>query len=144
MFVFDAAQMKEGDADVEINSVTLKEYLDANFEFFVNQRYSYPNECEPASKELRLMGIGTISELEQIIPENFTNNALRVYQQEMSFSSSYIGLIRTLLMINNISGYFENAWEQKWDTIDRPQITLLKTYAVNIEDYIENYDLEII
>jgi hypothetical protein len=47
-------------------------------------------------------------------------------------------------MIQDISSYFEKAWKEKWDTIDEPQISLLKIYNVDIDNYIRKYGLEII
>jgi len=137
-------KMKSENLNMRIDSISLRIYMDDKFEDLVRQRYSYPSECERVIGELHTMGMSTLDKLESIIPEDFIGEATQVYEREMSFSSSYVGIIRSILMIYDISCYFKKAWQKKWNTIDRPQISLLKIYGVDIDDYIEKYGLEII
>ena len=134
----------DGKLDIQIDSVSLKEYLNNKFNQEVNKGVLLPTFGRNDSavsmiiSELNNFGINQLSQLDQIIPLDFTHRAAK----ELS-NSTFLGLLRTLMMINDIDIYFSKAWNQNWSGMDVDGLSTLKNYGVPINEYMKKYKISL-
>jgi hypothetical protein len=92
--------------------------------------------------ELRRMGIKTLQDLENVIPDHFAENEAKYMPRQ--FPSSFLGLLRDIMIIHDPVKYFTKAWKRRWTGINSGFVSLCKEYNVDIEKYIKEYDLEVL
>ncbi|XHH09848.1 MAG: GTP pyrophosphokinase family protein [Candidatus Bathyarchaeia archaeon] len=129
----------KGDLTPLITSASLSIYLGKKLEELVK------NGLQPVlyfdSKvigELATMGITNLDQLEKAIPEDFVKTNL-----ELKSYSTYTSTLIDLMIIYNANDYFEKAWKQTWNSLDRESINLYKHYGVQIDQLMEKYNLNV-
>ena len=130
--------------EIEISSTTLKQFLIDNFSVLVNERLIEPNFANADDKiitELSLFGVNKLSELNELIPNDFS-----VILKEILVPfdpSNFLVILRVIMMIANNRNYFENAWNNSWQMMTTDTQEILKYYKVDVEQLINTYNLDL-
>jgi putative GTP pyrophosphokinase len=130
------AETKKGKLNIEIDSTSIKSYLDNKFADLINNglKSGFLGESKETKvlAELRDFGITTLKELDEIIPSDFLEKGISKYI-EFTERSNYTGLLRHFMMINDAEKYFRESWKGNWVGIDSKNVKTIKTYYPNIE-----------
>lgn len=131
-----AFQAKSGKLDIPINTTSLRQYLKSKFpkavpdmlipEFGLNN-----SGASAIVKELAVFGISTLSELDSIIPTDFEKRLLKGAE-----SSTFVGILRDIMLINDAERYFQNVWDASWDVISPESLDFLKSYRVDLRKFV--------
>lgn len=126
-------ELGKGELDIEINTASLKEYLSNKFKKLIEQgrlskEFGGGDELgKQIVEEVKLFGISRLSQLDRIIPEDFQDNMI-----ELNRYNNFAGLMRAILIINDVKKYFQVSWRESWGGYHRSGLNLLEKYYVNI------------
>jgi len=136
---------KEGKLNILIDSISLKEFMTNKFTNQIEYAGLVPtfghnsgNGGEVIISELKNFGIETLEQLDSIIPEDFSIKATKECQD-----SNFIGILRTIMIINDINKYFERSWNRGWTSTDIDSIATLNNYKVDYQSVFQKYDIDI-
>lgn len=129
--------VSKGDYDLDIDSKSVEQYLLKKFEGV--------NNIEPSSggmmvtegviEELLKFGYKKIQEIEDDI-----NTYINVYEE----NSTYIGVLRKLMMLKDCGKYFEKAYNGDWQVMKRASLKSLKEHGVkDIQKYLHENQIEL-
>src|SRR5437868_4464764 len=104
---------KTGDLNFELNSTSLKQYIETKFKDLIGIKSLQFVSTETAITELEKFDIKSLAELDAIIPEDFIETFNKL-GNELHDRVSVGGLIRLLLIIKDVNKYFTKAWGQNW------------------------------
>jgi len=129
---------EKGTLEIPINSTSLKQYLKVKFKKAVSKGFLTPDFNNSkgeinAIEELKDYGITTLEELNKILPKDLEKIIIQFKEQ-----GNFIGLIRTILMIDNVDKYFTQSWHWNWGGLAPESEFLLKQFDVDIAK-IKNY-----
>lgn len=121
--------VSKGNYDLDIDSKSVEQYLLKKFENVDNIKPCNGDiiVTEAVVEELIRFGYKKIQELDDDI-----NHYLAVYEEE----DTYIGLLRTLMMLKDCRQYFKKAYNGNWQSIERSCVKFLKEHGV---EEIQNY-----
>lgn len=107
------SETQKGNFDIEINSTSFSEYIRNRFEK-INGKYGFASLQNDGRivRELKLFGISTLKDFEDIIPKKFED--IYIKSQSSVKSMSGIGIIRMILIIVNSDRYFQKAHNSGW------------------------------
>lgn len=113
----------KGNYDLEIDSKSVEQYLLKKFENADNITSCSNNVVvtETVVEELIKFGYKKIWEIEDDI-----NYYMCAYEEE----DTYIGLLRTLMMLKDCKKYFEKAYGGAWQSIERTSVRFLEEHGV--------------
>jgi ppGpp synthetase/RelA/SpoT-type nucleotidyltranferase len=129
----------KGDLTPLITSASLNIYLSKKLEDLVKnglQPVLYSDSI--VISELAAMGITNLEQLDKAIPEDFVKTNL-----ELKSYSTYTCALIDIMIIHNAIDYFEKAWKQSWNSLDRDSINLYKHYGVQIDQLMEKYNIHV-
>lgn len=133
-----------GDISVPINSTSLRAYLNKKFETPVGEGVIYPVSIHDAViEELLIMGIDTLEELDSKIPKDYMEKLRQTYPTTISEVTTFVGILRDVMLIHDADTYFKKAWRNGWHAIEKSGISLLESYGVDIRKHIKQYRLNI-
>lgn len=143
VYVTDVSKRAElGDLSIPINSKSLVAYMSRKFNDLIAL------DVEPTLRdditvieELRIMGIDSLEQLENIIPKDFSEAETKHLADE--YPNSFLGILRDIMIVHDAETYFRKAWRKRWNGIDRDTLSLYKTYGVDVQKYVEQYDLTV-
>jgi hypothetical protein len=100
-----------GDYDIELNSVSLEQFLRSWAE---ENRIPFQSAPDQESdrviiQELKDFGINTLGELREIIPPRFPDAARTV-----GYTPNTLSLVRDWMMIHDLERYRDRAWKENW------------------------------
>lgn len=133
---------KEGNLDFEINTTTLKQFLLTKFQKLIPDYIRpFPDSSSEYNilKELKGYGITNLNDFNKIIPEDFITS-LSKYRSRFG-TTTYVGLIRHILIIANWEKYFENSYQNDWKGFSNK--SLLEYYNVPLEKIKNQYNINI-
>jgi len=114
---------ESGEPDIELNSLSLAEFIQEK-----SDRFSFdirPNKDDSLSKrivkELRAFGISTISDLNNLITDQFVQ-AINDHET----GTTVAGFVRDVMMFADLEKYFESAWNDGWGGTNPGTIDFLK------------------
>jgi putative GTP pyrophosphokinase len=140
------ADTKKGKLDINIDSTSIKSYLDIKFKELIanglNPEFLGENKEQKILIELKDFGITTLKELDNIIPSDFLNKGINQYLQNTT-RNNYTGLLRHLMLINDAEKYFKESWKGNWVGIDSKNVQTIKTYYPNIEKKLSENNINI-
>lgn len=135
-------EIGKNELDIEITSLSLKEYLSKRFSEAIAAHIVEPSlggTGEPLSKkivdELRSFGISKLDELDRIVPSD-----LQGYILQNRATNNFGGLIRDILIINDAEKYFRVSWKQAWQGYDAQDNRLYEKYCVDqsiLDEHVE-------
>ncbi len=79
--------------------------------------------------ELSDVGILTLEQWDKAIPKNLIEMAIR-----HKVSTTYLGLIRDIMILFNAETYFKKAWKDSWKYLDKESVSLLENYGISEEE----------
>ncbi len=125
-------ELNKGDLNIEVNTTSLREYLAKRFNKLIEKGNLAPSFGDVGTtivEELHLFGISNIRQLDEIIPEDLQDNIIMVKEK-----TTFAGIMRSILVINDLNKYFESCWRKKWQGIHSDTIAILKKYNIDISD----------
>jgi len=128
----------KGNLNTRITSASLQIYLGRKFEDLVKKGLQTVLLPDTIIKELSILNISTLEELDKAIPKDFVQISLKY-----NCISSYASVLRDIMIIFDAKNYFEKAWQNSWHDLSPESIELLEHYSVPISKYIETYNLYI-
>jgi len=135
------ADTKKGKLEISIDSTSVKPYLELKFEILINQgmrpAFFDDNYEKRVLNELRIFGINTLKDLDEIIPKDITERVLKYEKIKPNGKHNYVGILRHVMIIADIEKYFSQCWRSGWSGIDKDTIELIKSYKVPIDDYVK-------
>jgi len=131
---------EKGNLDIEINSTSLKQYLETKFSNFVDKGILEPNFYKPENEplvieELRNFGINSLSELDKIIGEDID----KYLTDEIN---NYLGLLRLIMMIFDSDKYFSKSYNGQWSKLVQEHEDKLEELGINVDRINENLSTE--
>ena len=136
--------LERGDLDIEITTASLAEYLSARFGRLLKDipeelRYGEGEDLQKVIvEELELFGLSRLDQLDRIIPKGLEDDYL-AYDSYIN----YPGVVREILMINDIKKYFKVSWRRAWSITDRDSVNLLAKHGVDIKE-LARRDIDIV
>lgn len=123
---------KSGDLNTQITSASLSVYLPQKFSKLLEKGLLKPNNDEEYDikmvSELSDVGIITLEQLDKAIPKDIIEMSIKY-----NLATTYLGLVRDVMIISNIATYFEKAWKASWNQLDKESVRLLKHYGCGEE-----------
>lgn len=115
----------KGQIDLPIDSSSLYEYLISKLGVTaVNATFSGADKL--IIEELKLFGINTIKELDNIFPPNYKENLKKI-----NLYQNFLSVLRDCMIIENHTKYFEESWRNSWQATTKKNIDFLAAYGVN-------------
>jgi putative GTP pyrophosphokinase len=129
-----------GDLDIELNTTSVREYLARKLEAKGIRLEVMPN-LDVAIDELQRYGITTISALDRLFSEG-------VFQRVRSIAKSArteIGLLRDAMIFADPDKYFETAWKNAWEVLDKnSHVAMVKAFGEKrVNSWLRKYKIEI-
>lgn len=143
-----------GDLDIEINTASLLKYLPEKLANFDPEIFDAVNGSEfiissnDIAGELKRFGLSELSDLENLFTEDFRLLYNEYVGKITIYPTSYLGLLRSLMILEDIDRYFQKAWNNSWDNTDLLSVELyskkygsqkvneiLNKYFICTEDY---------
>jgi putative GTP pyrophosphokinase len=131
-----------GDLSIPVNSKSLVTYMSRKFNGLIALGLE-PTLADDTIviEELRIMGIDSLEQLENIIPKDFAETEAKYLSG--NYPISFLGILRDIMIVHDAETYFRKAWRKRWSGIDRDTHYLYKAYGVDIQKYAEQYDLDL-
>ena len=141
-YILEVGQKTErGELSILIDSKSLREYMVRRFKSLI-ERGVVTTLAVQVIEELRDMGINKLEELENIIPNNFIEIQIK-HLSDVPENENFIGILRNLMMIDDIEKYFLKAWKRHWHGTTYDTVNLLKKYDVDFFQYAKKYDIDV-
>lgn len=134
-----------GQLDIEITTASLLDYLSVRVKKFkwpkIEEGFIADQPMDELIKELQDFGIKTIKHLDALFVEQYLKLA-----EKYKIQTTYYGLVRDLMMYNDIDRYFEKAWDGSWHATDSKSASLLgeKYGEDNVLSKLENRKIDVI
>lgn len=128
--------VSKGDYDLDIDSKSVEQYLLKKFENVDNIKPCSDGTIvtEGVVEELLRFGYKKIQEIEDDI-----NCYMNVYEE----NDTYIGLLRTLMMLKDCEKYFDQSYNRDWKGIERSCVKFLREHGVKeIQKYLYENRIE--
>ncbi|MBP2244265.1 GTP pyrophosphokinase [Paenibacillus xylanexedens] len=131
-------KVENDDLNVSINTTSLRNYLNNKFRSLIDKNIlerTFNKGSKRIVNELKLYGIYTLADIDRIIGDDINK-----YVEK---PTNYLGLLRYIMIINDINLYFEKAWRKSWTGIDRKEINYLSSLGVDIEAIMDKFELHV-
>jgi ppGpp synthetase/RelA/SpoT-type nucleotidyltranferase len=130
-----------GDLEIQIDSVSLRKYFNQRFgnKSWIEQEFGPRDDmAEKIIEEFSLVDIGTLKELDIIIPKDFDD-----VEKKIEKLTNYCGIARNIMIIAKPELYFKKAWRESWGIGPNPEedLAIYKHYNIDIENLMEKYFL---
>ncbi|MDL2237471.1 hypothetical protein LJC56_06545 [Christensenellaceae bacterium OttesenSCG-928-K19] len=121
---------KKGDLNIPIDSSSLMAYLQKKIT--TSHVDATLNNCDDMIiRELNGFGISTLQELDALFTEK-----ILTYLSSEDVDSSYLGILREIMMLTDTQKYFSDAWNQNhWNGITDDDYFILKKYGLDTEHF---------
>lgn len=130
---------KQGNLDFELNTTTIKQFLNTKFQEFVPDRIE-PAFPSPESEikiinELRSYGLKTLSDINAIIPKDL----LTTFKKASAIPSNFMGLLRIIMITNDWKKYFDKSYHN-WSIVSLKKYEFMQHYKIPLDQIIEQYE----
>lgn len=128
-------EVSQGNYNLSIDSKSIEQYLLKKFDGVNNIQPCGDGVIitEEVVEELVRFGYKTIQEIEDDI-----NSYVKNYNEK----TTYIGLLRILMMVKNCKRYFKEVYNDTWQSIDRVAVKFIKENSdEKIEDYLNKNNI---
>lgn len=133
-----------GDLAVPVNSTSLRAYMNKRFEPLIKNDIvmpSFVDQDESIIEELSIMGINSLEKLDAIFPKDFAKKVGSFYSQFER--TTFLGLLRYVLMIHDADTYFKKAWKTRWTALRGQERNLLQSYEVNCKKLAKEHNFRL-
>lgn len=131
---------KEGNIDIQINAVSLKEFLLIKFSKEIEDGKIIPEfgESDIIFKEINDYGIETLRELDDLIQKLIQEGIVsKIF--EINNARKFTGFLRLIMIINNPELYFTKARKDMWRA-RKPFIQALQYCGIDVQELFEKYN----
>ncbi|CAH0122585.1 MULTISPECIES: GTP pyrophosphokinase family protein [unclassified Paenibacillus] len=131
-------KVESDDFNIEINTTSLRNYLSLKFKIYIEKgliEASFQKASNKIIEELSRYGIRTLAELDKELSDGI--------EKYIYAKTNFIGLLRDIMIINNIENYFSLAWENSWSAIDIESVQYFRRLKIPIDSYIKKYRLDV-
>lgn len=144
VYVTDVSKRaKLGDLSIPINSKSLVAYMSRKFNDLIALGAEPTLEDDTTViEELQIMGIVSLEQLDNVIPKDFVETEAKHLPSSVPFYN-FLGILRDIMIVHDAETYFAKAWRSRWNGFDRNTLSLYETYGVDIQKYIDQYDLDV-
>ncbi|HKM51562.1 MAG TPA: hypothetical protein VJZ75_10330 [Candidatus Bathyarchaeia archaeon] len=141
-----ADKTDSGDLTIPIDSTSLKAYLDKKFASLVKATVqpTFNRGDQIIINELSDMGITTLQNLDQSIPQNYQQNYPEIRSKFPVPYDNYLRLLRNIMIIKNADLYFSKAWKHNWRNAEANYAEQFKAFGVDLRKYAKQYGFNII
>lgn len=88
--------------------------------------------------ELKRFGVQTLGELAKLFPKEF----LRSYPEALEDQTTFIGLLRTAMVLTDANRYFDHVWRrQRWSVVSRDSLTFFAKYGVDLGPFVQKHKI---
>ncbi|MCT4595330.1 MAG: hypothetical protein N4A57_13855 [Anaeromicrobium sp.] len=136
--------IEKGDLDIELNSTSLREYMSIKFKEHINDNNMGKIQVNEQSynkviKELKNMGVRTISELDKVMSKYYDNKL-----KESISNNNLSNLLKAILMIENTDEHFEKEGKKfSFKQMSEKTYEILKNQGINVDKYLKRYSLNV-
>jgi len=131
-------QVENDDLSIEVNTTSLRNYLNMKFKLYIDSGAigtTFNKGSKRIVRELKAFGVKDLNDLDRIIKEDVDKY---IYEE-----TNFLGLLRDIMMINNIELYFEEVWERDWTGMDKDQVEYYRELGIDIDSIIDEYNLNV-
>jgi ppGpp synthetase/RelA/SpoT-type nucleotidyltranferase len=138
-----------GELAISIDSTSLRTYLSGKFSLLVKHglvESDFAGDDDVIVEELRVMGIHTLADLDNIIPADFAERIGPCYEtlaRVRGDPTNFLGTVREILIIHDADSFFGKAWQRRWKGVDRELAILYQSYGVDINKCVKEFDLDL-
>ena len=138
----------KGDLGIPIDSVSLTAFLNEKFRDLVNEGIIDPDLAwgEETIEELSVMGIDSLKKLDDVIPKDFAEKArssFLAFLQRKGRQSNFSSTVIDILIIYDANLYFQKAWKDRWQGMNRETVELICSYGIDFEKYRSKYNIDV-
>ena len=132
-------ETREGNLDIPIDSTSLLSFLN---EFFKDHQpellvKNYQAGSEELIEELAAFGVETLRQLNDLMNEQ---DPLQ-WRWDAGIAT-YLGVLRTVMVLTDGKKYFETAWQRHWNLLDEDTEKLWKEHGVSLDELSEVVSFE--
>ena len=130
-------ELTQHDFNISINTVSLREYLSNRFSELIGMKFVDPHFSQDDRisaeivEEVRSFGPTNLSELDKMIPADYHDILVTCMD-----STNFAGIIRDILIINDVEKYFEVSWQMHWRWMEPETQLLYEKYDIDL-GYVE-------
>jgi ppGpp synthetase/RelA/SpoT-type nucleotidyltranferase len=138
---------REGDLAIEINTTSLRAYLQVRAGLLRNMQY-IPVEHDASWNmlldELRRFGVTTLAEVDQLFTDEFIMLRDRYHYPDVR--TNEIGITRDALMFADIEKFFETSFQHRWSELDRGTYDMLveRYGAAKVDSILSSNDVRVV
>jgi len=124
-------ETREGKLDIPIDSTSLLSFLN---EFFKEHQpellvKNYQAGSEELIEELAAFGVETLRQLNDLM-----NAQDPIRWRWDDGVATYLGILRTVMVLTDGKKYFETAWQRHWNLLDETTEKLWREHGVNLDE----------
>ncbi len=125
-------EVSSGKLDITIDSITIREFFDSNFDSKYIQKKFGPRDdmAEEIITELNNFGIFTLNQLSGIIKKAEKEKIFKSLSRH-KHHTNYCGIARDLMLLNDSTKYFDRAWKKSWVSMSEESLQTLKEVGLN-------------
>jgi hypothetical protein len=130
-----------GELDIELTSIALEIYLGKKMELLTVEHIEHGRDLSDVIEELHRFGISTLRGVDALFSPEF----IEAYTSQQ-ISDTFHGLLRDLMMFENVQRYFAVAWAKNWQAISSDTVAFLSNRygRQKIRNIIKKYDIDCI
>ena len=133
----------QGQLDYEIDGTSLYAYLESKFakqiEFCILDP-TLSNGEKTVIKELNIMGISSLKDLDDLINNIANDDLFRL----VNGSTTFMGLLRDIMIIKDVDKYFSEAWANNWNGFSLEDVNFFSEFNIDFYKLAISYSLEFI
>ena len=135
---------ERGDLSFPVDSTSVREYMERRFADLMEKGVDR-SISKDVIEELTDMGITTLDDLEGIIPKDYIETKSRFLAKADSHCfDSLLGILRDIMMLHDVDGYFEKAWKNKWSALFSTTVYLFSQYGIDLRKHAKRYGFDIV
>jgi len=132
---------KAGDLKMEINTSSLKEYLNEKIKIFKKTQFvfnGHPKLLNQIIREMTDFDLDTLDDVDNILNKQF----LDLTEKHIA-ATNEIGLLRNAMLFTDINKYFKNAWKKRWFLAEESPVEIFKEKygSKTVLDVFNNYGI---
>lgn len=128
-------EMEKGCLKYQLNSMSLERFMAWKFPNISPQVF---RDIDLILSELKLFGLDTVQQLNDLIRSKFEDEIQRTEWRSLD------GIIRNILIINNVDKYFTKVWNPSMNQMNRKNYELYQRFGVKIDSICKEYKIYIV
>jgi len=134
-----SSRTKRGDLIIPINSTSLKQYLNEKYGDIDNLEKIFGRKHDNSDdliSEFNAMNIKTLEDLNKITKSDFKEKF-----KKTTYSGTYSGLVRSILIIHDHEKYFTTALQNHWQHLSQNMVVIMKEYGLDPDEIAKKFGI---